>query len=753
MDCETRNRRWPAGAIGGCAVVAAGVLVYANSLSGPFIFDDRGSITDNPHVRRLWPIWEAMSAPPQETVAGRPVVALSLAVNHAIGGLDVRGYHALNLAIHLLCSLLLFGVVRRALCGPLLRDRCASSASPLAAAVAVIWTVHPLLTESVTYVIQRTGLIMALFYLLTLYCAIRGQSSARRWPWLAAAVVACGLGMGSKEVMVSAPLAVLVYDRVFVSGSFRRALRRRRWLYLGLALTWIILVALVLPGPRSRTAGFTLDIGASDYLRTQAGVILRYLRLALWPDPLVISYYDWPITRSVAESMPAGLMILALLAGTVGALARGHGLGFVGACFFLVLAPTSSFVPITTEVAAERRMYLSLAAVVAAAVIGCHTVMTYLSRRLLLTPRGRRAIEAGLAVAVAVLLGHGTVQRNRDYRTAVAIWRDATIKRPDNPLAHTNLGIALQERGKLDEAVRHYERAVLLAPTQSIPLSRLGTALAKQGRLDEAVARYEAALRGDPNCAEAHNNLGAALTSMGRPDEAITHCRKALRIDPRSSDAHYNLGNALTAAGRAAKAIEAYHHALRVNPDFAKAHDVLATALAARGNSGEAVAHYRRALQINPRFADAHVNLGVELLRQGRPDRAIAEYRAALRIGPDHEAAHYNLGNALSAQGEIDGAIREYRLALRSNPRYVEARINLGNTLREQGNAKAAIDQYREAIRTSPGNVAAHCNLAGTLASQGRDREALEVIREALEIEPEHAAARRIFDALQKRQG
>ncbi|MFH0983881.1 MAG: hypothetical protein V2A79_20395, partial [Planctomycetota bacterium] len=406
-------------------LVTAGVLVYANSLSGPFIFDDDNSITENPYIRRLWPIWEAMSAPHQATVAGRPVVSLSLALNYAVGGLDVRGYHIFNVAIHILCSFVLFGIVRRTLVGPVLSASYSANAAWLAGAVALIWLVHPLVTESVNYVIQRTELLMALFYLLTLYGALRGWSSARPRGWFVGAVVACALGMGSEEVMVSAPVVVLLYDRLFVSGSFGGALRRHRGLYAGLAGTWIILAALMLPGPRSDSVGFDHDVAALDYLCTQAGVILWYLRLAFWPDALVISYNDWPVVHSFAESAPEILAILALLGGTGWALWRKHGLGFLGVCFFLILAPTSSFVPIVTEVAAERRVYLPLAAVVGATVIGAHAAICHMVSRRPSQSRSLSAIQGGLAIAVAGLLGWGTVERNRDYRSATAIWGDA----------------------------------------------------------------------------------------------------------------------------------------------------------------------------------------------------------------------------------------------------------------------------------------------------------------------------------------
>ena len=184
-----------------------------------------------------------------------------------------------------------------------------------------------------------------------------------------AAVVACALGMGTKEVMATAPIVVLLYDRCFLAGSFREAFRRRWPMYVGLAATWAILGALVIAYPwgAATGAGFGLaEAGPWEYARTQPGVILNYLRLSFWPSSLCFDY-SWPIATSAGQIIPAAAVIAALLAATLWALRRAPALGFLGAWFFLILAPTSSFVPIITEVAAERRMYLPLAAVVSGA--------------------------------------------------------------------------------------------------------------------------------------------------------------------------------------------------------------------------------------------------------------------------------------------------------------------------------------------------------------------------------------------------
>ena len=592
-------------------LVVAGIGAYHNSFHGPFIFDDGPSITENPHLHHLWPLGSALSAPHYSTVNGRPTVCLTLAVNYAMGGLNVWGYHAFNLAVHLASALVLFGIVRRTFAGRKLRDRFGAASVGLAAVIALLWEVHPLQTECVDYVVQRTESLMGLFLLLTLYCTLRGSQSAHPGKWYLAAVLSCALGMGSKEVMVSAPLVVLLYDRVFLASSFRESWRQRGVLYVALAATWLILAMLVANTPHSRT-GFGINhVTSWDYLKTEAGVIVYYLRLAAWPRPLVIDYDNWPIARSLNDWLVPGLAVVGLLGATLWAFRSRPSLGFLGAWFFLILAPTSSFLPNVGEVAADRRMYLPLAALVTMAVTGAFT----LGKRLF-SERYWTALGCATGGFVMLLFTYMTIQRNRDYQSDLTIWQDAVAKRPSNPRAHDNLGIIL----------------------------------AQQGRVQDAIAHYELALRIDANSGEAHYNLANALWQTGKSEAAIRNYQEALQISPADIKAHTKLGNVLQQLGRPQDAIDHYEQALQINPDYAEAHNNLGAALVDRGRMQEGIAHYERALQLNPSLAAAHCNLGLALERTRRVREAIAHYEQALKINPDLTEARTALARLRSTQ-------------------------------------------------------------------------------------------------------
>ena len=397
----------------------------------------------------------------RRTAAGRPLVNLSLAVNYAISGTNVWSYHALNLVVHILASLTLWGILRRTLRLAAVPKRFRDAGDWLATVAALLWAVHPLTTPAVTYIIQRAESIMALCFLLTLYCVIRTAGSPRRALWSAGAIVAAALGMASKEVMATAPLIVLLYDRTFLAGSFRQALRSRWGLYAGLAATWVIPAALW--GGRAKSAGFGGPISAGAYALTQFEFVALYLRLSVWPHPLVLDYGKF-LVSGIGSVLPQAALVTGLVVATALALRFRPALGFLGAWVFLILAPSSSFIPVSTQTGAEHRMYLPLAAVVVAAVLCGYWL--WQQRVVPVLPRAnlRKWVGALIVVGVAGVLAALTFQRNRDYQSGISIWADTVAKRPENARAHYNLGRHLVDAGELAPAQEHFVITVQQEP-------------------------------------------------------------------------------------------------------------------------------------------------------------------------------------------------------------------------------------------------------------------------------------------------
>jgi tetratricopeptide (TPR) repeat protein len=624
---------WPMLAVAVVLILAA-LGAYWNSFNVPLLFDDSLAISDNPSIRHLEQMGPVLSPPTTTSTAARPILNLSLALNYAAGGTSVQGYHAVNLFIHICAGLVLLGIVRRTLLSPGLRHRYGEAALPLAACAALLWTLHPLLTESVTYISQRAESLMGLFYLLTLYGFIRSVTAESRNCWLMLSVAACLCGMATKQVMVTAPVLVLLYDRAFVSGSFRSAWANRRWYYVSLAASWLLLGFLMYQSPLPKAVGFQAGVNWPTYALTELRVVTDYLKLAFWPHPLVFDYGSEILVTDPLAAAPYALIVAAVVAGVVLAWRRSPTAGFLGCWFFLILAPTSTVIPIAEQPMAESRMYLPLAAVV--------VLVTLLSYAL-----GRRRALVVLGF-VAVGLGALTVGRNHDYQSELSIWEDTVARHPYTSRGHYNLAIALAKvPGRLPDAIAHYEETLRINPNHGEAQNNLAVALAEiPGRLPDAIAHYDAALHLNPTNARAHNNLGLALAQMpGRLPEAIGHYEEALRLKPDLAEAHNNLGMALARTpGRLPDAMAHYEEALRLQPKYAEAHTNLAAALAEMpGRLAEAIAHYEAALRLKPDLAEAHNNLAVYYAENGQLEAAIGQLEIAARLNPTSAAIRNNL--------------------------------------------------------------------------------------------------------------
>jgi Tfp pilus assembly protein PilF len=634
-------------------LIAGAVFAYGSSLQGVFVLDDTIHIVENEAIRHPWQLITIFRACPT-----RPVLYASLAANYAMGGLDPLGYHVVNLVVHIVAGLLVFGLVRRTLELPTASSRFTRASAPIAFSIALLWLVHPLTTQAVTYVVQRCESMMAMFFLATMYSYLRRANTVgwQRTAWSVVCLACYCLGLASKEVMVSVLPVLILYDRIFLSQSWKEVLQRS-----GLLMTFLVLplagtVAIV--GTRvfqssGATAGFGMaSITPWEYLRSQPAVVLHYLQLSLVPYPLCFDY-GWRIeTRWLHGIVLPATVAFALISLSVWALWRGHRIGFLGIAFFLVLAPTSSLMPIQ-DLCVEHRMYLPLVCVIASMVLGGLALIDRLfDRESIASDRPDRRVvrrrsqvhvsnasvqlprrnglfrQAGLPFIVgglAILLGLMTHSRNAVYRSEYAIWSDVIQRAPANPRGHVNFARLLVAAGEHADAEQHLRIAARLSPTakadffsEQLPPAevafRRGLHHVSVGDRDNAQREFLEALRNDPQYPAAHICLGKLLVASN-PEAALRHFRLAVQYDPDSSEAQNNLG-----------------------------------ALLLRSGTTLARPHLERAISLNPRNPDAHVNLGNLCEREGRLTEAVRHYARALEINPRHVAANRNMnivGNRL----------------------------------------------------------------------------------------------------------
>ena len=544
------------------ALVLLVAATFWNSQTGVFLLDDFASIHQNTTIRELWPPWAALNPPGRgESVAGRPLANLTMAVNYAAGGLDVRGYHIVNILLHLACVLLAFGVTRRLLrlASPAVVAR---QSNQIAFAMAAIWAGHPLQTEVVDYIVARRESLMAACYLLCVYASVRAhESDALRWN--AVAILAAGLGMLSKESMATAPVAVILIDRALLFPSFAAAFRARRSLYAGLLASLLILVVLASAAPRANSAGFAVrsdaaaEVSLMGYLRNQALIVPHYFKLLVWPADLVLDYgHIAPVNASEVLPYAAALIVSCMLVVWWWFKKPRAALPLV--LGILLLAPTT-LVPIVSEVGAERRMYLPGLAIISGMVVFAWQ-------------RAPRTIAIAVTTMLVGALALTSVERNREYSSTYQMWRTVVDRRPHGR-AYLNLAVAANESGRTSEVLPLLRQAVVNYPDAE---HALGERLYQQRAYAEAINHLETFLRLRPTHFQAEaarqllikswTDLAIQESTRGRIAQAHEAFLQASQLDPRNPDLLRNLATSFFVMNRIDEAERFARLALEYRP-------------------------------------------------------------------------------------------------------------------------------------------------------------------------------------------
>jgi len=565
------------------ALAALGLvgLAYLPAFRVPLLMDDQVALLDNPTIRG-GPFHLEAWRPPGDgnTVQGRPVLNASFALGYVVGGVDPAVHRAFNLALHLANALLLAVVLRLAFRSPRWAPAVGPRAAVLAAAAAWLWALHPLQTLSVTYVAQRAESLVSFFYLATL-AAWLGARAAPRWrgPLLALGVASCALGMLSKEVMVTAPLAALLLDRVLwprgdATGPGERAFRLGA---AGLAATWALLLWQLAAndfarGDSTGAIGFT----RVDYLQTQLWAVAVYAAKIAGLGRVQFDHGPRIVDDAASLALAAPFWIAALALGA--ALARRGRWDVIAALglFFLLLAPTSSFVPVATQTVAEHRVYLASAVVIAGAVAALDRVAR--------SP-GRRAAAAALVLAAGALLAVSTWRQNRFLQDPVRLWQDVAARSPGNGRAFGNLAGALLERGDDDAALAALDRSLALEPANVRSWYNRGNALRRRGDLAGAERDYRRAIELDPRHVQARNNLALLRKQLGDRAEARAQLERVVEIDPGHAPAWLNLATLRLEQGELAAGRDAIERHLALRDDSAKGWAVAAEVRAALGDA------------------------------------------------------------------------------------------------------------------------------------------------------------------------
>jgi len=562
-------------------------LVYSNTIEGPFVLDDKPNIQDNPHIRLTKLTLEGITGAGIESPASsRPVANISFALNYYFDRYNVVGYHLVNILIHITAGILLYFFVKTTLRIPTLHSRYGSHRW-IPFFTSCIWLVHPIQTQSVTYIVQRMNSMAAMFYVLSFLLYAKGRLAGgkrKKWALFAGCMFAGVLALGSKQTAATLPFFIFLYEWYFFQDLSWTWLKRHCWNFAAVLIVLALVVFMYLglhPLETILSSYDHRDFTLTERVATQFRVVIFYISLLIFPHPSRLNLdYDFALSHSLFQPITTlfsmvsitGFMGLALYTAT-----KNRLLSFCILWFSGNLVIESSVVGL--EMIFEHRVYLP-------SMLVSLMVVTLAYRH-----TKHKSLIASALCLIVVTSSVWTYQRNSVWSDDVALWRDCVEKSPNKDRPHNNLGNALAKQGDLNEAIHHYSEALKINPNLSDTHNGLGIILHRRGNFDEAVAHFRQAVRIKPGYAEAYNHLGAALHTQGKFEEAIAHYHEALRINPNYAKAHNNLGSTLHMQGKFEEAVIHFSKALKIKPDYTAARSNLTLTLqeAAKSKQGSGI--------------------------------------------------------------------------------------------------------------------------------------------------------------------
>jgi protein O-mannosyl-transferase len=632
-------------------IVAAGLMLYLNTLHVPFMFDGVLQIVNVPLVKNFFYFTHpglTKTIPGYEGFISRYFGYLTFALNYHFNGLNVVGYHLVNICIHLTAALLVYRLVSLTFRTPTLSGKndqgdSETRAGFTALLAALLFVAHPIQTQAVTYMVQRFASLAAMLYLLSMTCYIRariamyepGRRIFTAGSWFAAALLSALMAFKTKEISYTLPLTVVLYELMFFTENFRKkvfALGLTILAGCGAVFCFLLSGRSVgqLLGYLDQAARLDSSMSRWDYLATECRVIVTYLRLLIFPAGQRMDY-DYPVFHSFLnpEVLLSGILLCSLLTAAIYCLylsrrCSGPHAGnaaylritaFGIFWFFITLSIESSIIPII-DVIFEHRMYLpSVGLFMAAAAL----VSLAGGTGRLIPGWPRTPILAGTAIAILLLAGT-TFARNRLWSDPVSFWQDNAAKSPRKGRVFHNLGLALERSGNLEGAMQAYRTASDLCPDPSEPMASLGLIYIKMNRLSEAEEVSRAALTLDPHAIGPHNNIGIVYGIIGRYEEALKEFYQEVKNSPNRAETHNNIGFVYTQQKRYPEAFQEYETCLALDPGYVQAYINRGKTYLAINRQTEAIADFIRALKINPSNEEAAEQLKLAQEPRTQPD-------------------------------------------------------------------------------------------------------------------------------------
>ncbi len=713
--------------------ILIGFAIYANTINAPFIYDDIRNITENKHIRMteisIDQLSEILKSP-----APRPVANLSFALNYYFDKYNPAWYHIVNILIHIATGILLFLFLKITL--EISKHR-TSTENPqhhtgiwllndniqIAFLTALIWLVHPLNTQSVSFIVQRMNSMAAMFYILSFLCYIIGRilqqpfsasgntaqtSIIKPWLWFIGCIISGILALASKQNAAMLPVFILLYEWFFFQDLKWEWLKKKLpWVGCAAVLFAIIAIILIKVDDKSIALYATQDFTMLQRLLTESRVLIYYISLIFYPHPSRLNLdYNYPISTSFTDPIATILcfVVIAVLLALSAIFAKKHRLlSFSILWFFGNLAVESSVIPLALIF--EHRTYLPSMMVIL-------FFVTLLFKNIKI-----KWISLGIVFTLIPLLSIWTFQRNMIWQDDIIFWHDCIKKSPNKANPYNNLAYTLINKNNYGQAIEFLKTATKL----------------------------------NPHYAEAHQNLGAAYQGAGNNQKAIYHYQQAIKEEPYSIKSYFSLGRIYYETDELQNAFNTFNKIIAIDPNNAEGLNDIGRVLKSQNKPDQALDYFKKAIKNDREFVSAYINCGALLAARGETDKARACYLKALALDPENVESLNNLGNLVAKEGRYNEAIDYYTRALKINPDHTISMNNMGNTLLAAKKYKNASDYYQKVLKITPDDAKTHNNLAITFIFMKKFNEAKYHFNEALRIDPENIVAKTSLNKINRK--
>jgi protein O-mannosyl-transferase len=737
-------------------IVGLAVLLYSPTLNYPFHFDDFSNIVENPYIRRLGDFSLLIKGLTLHQSWFRALPTFTFALNYHFHQLEVFGYHLVNLILHICSGILIYFISKHLLQLKLQREggaaqdrtgRFPSYPTPLFSLfIALIFIVHPIQVNTVTYIVQRNEGLSSFFFLLSFFLFIKGfgtQGLVKVSYFIGVGIALLG-SVFSKEIGFTLPILLILFDLIFICRDRETAVRHLKiygWGFLPIALYLLFFLR----------GGILILLlkGSGDFfwspvenLMTQANVILQYIKLMVFPWPGWLNVdHDFQVSKTLFEfpTLLSVSAILSLLVFAILSVKKRRLPSFAIGWFFIILAPTSSLIPLW-DVMVEYRLYLPMFSYGLLLALMFHGLYRFLSRHYSI--KIGQAVVFGTMIFMICVYSIFTLQRNDVFKDGVRLWEDAKKKSPLKARVYNNLGVLLRMNNRLEEAKETLQEALKKNP-KNLPAVHysLGRVYSQMGDDEAAISHFEKYLREDPEDIQALCETGSIYLRMGLMDKADAYFQRVLATRPDFAPVHSGLGDLYVRKGMFQEAIDEYRKALRIDPGSSKVRLQLAEAYSKKGRVEEALVELKGVIAAHPEQPEAYLSLGAVYLRIGRLEEAFRNLEKALSMDSRNAEIYNNLGVGYRKKGQIDEAIAHYRKAIEIDPKRPDAYLNLGEAYWVKGRTEEALAAYQKAISMSPYLPEPHNNLGVLYLEKKRFDEAIPHFKQALALNPGYGEA------------